>query len=199
MWVTSGRVIKLLKSAGRGGLFSKHHAVQIFYCSGLHIKWRMRRTPAAPRDVPGIVKKPKSAKSSSKADDWGTLWGNRLDTDVSLMFFIITFFSMHVSPPPPPTNPPLKSQFYLKKEKELVPMYTITCLNSHVHTSCIYHNLHVSVNRVTMHFEDLYKQCRYKLTNTRQKKISVCIWLFYKWFKSCGSLFCNIFAILNNC
>lgn len=58
LWVTSGRVIKLLKSAGRGGLFNTHHAVQIFYCSGLHIKWRMRRTPAAPRDVPGIVKKP---------------------------------------------------------------------------------------------------------------------------------------------
>lgn len=106
------------------------------------------------------------------------------------------FFYACVTPPP---TPPLKSQFCLKKEKELVPMYTITCLNSHVHTSCIYHNLHVSVNRVTMHFEDLYKQCRYKLTNTRQKKISVCIWLFYKWFKSCGSLFCNIFAILNNC
>lgn len=57
LWVTSGRVIKLLKSAGRGSLFNTHHAVQIFYCSGLHIKWRMRRTPAAPRDVPGIVQK----------------------------------------------------------------------------------------------------------------------------------------------
>lgn len=118
LWVTSGRVIKLLKSAGRGGLFSKHHAVQIFYCSGLHIKWRMRRTPAAPRDVPGIVKKPKSAKSSSKADDWGTLWGNRLDTDVSLMFFIITFFSMHVSPPPP-HHPSSKITILLKKGKRI--------------------------------------------------------------------------------
>lgn len=85
LWVTSGRVIKLLKSAGRGGLFNTHHAVQIFYCSGLHIKWRMRRTPAAPRDVPGIVKKTKSAKSSSKAGDWGTLWGRIIWTTLSTL------------------------------------------------------------------------------------------------------------------
>lgn len=98
LWVTSGRVIKLLKSAGRGGLFNTHHAVQIFYCSGLHIKWRMRRTPAAPRDVPGIVQKTKSAKSSSKADDWGTLWGRIIWTTLFtlLLILISKLFSMCV-------------------------------------------------------------------------------------------------------